>query len=399
MRGHSISKNGACETSRLDWITGDPLSLGTVLVPDVFRDVLSKSEVTVNRKDDSGFRMPSSYLLHRNTITQWQGDFTRRFYPSGQPWDHGYRFVGSMPYDNWVPIPVSNITPSLNMRSRCEVKCLLKVKDQKVHWANLMATVIGTVNTVSDPLLRVYKAYRAVKRGNLKAAAKLLRVPTPSKKGKDAASDWLALQYGWLPLLSDVYGTYEELRLSTLSRPFRFTTTSAIKETLPKTFLHNPDPMKNVGVTAHVRQTGFTAVKVCLTYETINTSLVNMSRTGMLNPLEVAWEVVPFSFIVDWVVPLGDWLSALSADSGLRFVSGSRTEFAKAERFGTAVGGRFYNGGSYMESKCSEMSAFTSFVSMERSVYQSTPFPIPYVKSPFSVAHAMNAVALIRSLT
>lgn len=41
------------------------------------------------------------------------------------------------------------------------------------------------------------------------------------------------------------------------------------------------------------------------------------------NPLEIGWEMIPLSFVVDWFIPIGNWLSALDAYSGVSSVVGS----------------------------------------------------------------------------
>lgn len=46
-------------------------------------------------------------------------------------------------------------------------------------------------------------------------------------------------------------------------------------------------------------------------------------RFGLLNPLEVIWELVPFSFVADWFLPIGDYLSALDASSRFTHEGGS----------------------------------------------------------------------------
>lgn len=43
------------------------------------------------------------------------------------------------------------------------------------------------------------------------------------------------------------------------------------------------------------------------------------------NPAELAWEVVPFSFVVDWLIPVGDYLSSLDALRGVHKVVGTLT--------------------------------------------------------------------------
>jgi hypothetical protein len=39
----------------------------------------------------------------------------------------------------------------------------------------------------------------------------------------------------------------------------------------------------------------------------------------------VAWELVPFSFVLDWFIPIGSYLSQLDASAGMEFLGGSTT--------------------------------------------------------------------------
>jgi hypothetical protein len=51
--------------------------------------------------------------------------------------------------------------------------------------------------------------------------------------------------------------------------------------------------------------------------------LRSLNQLGLLNPWGLAWDLVPFSFCVDWVLPIGPVLYALTAPAGLIFVDGS----------------------------------------------------------------------------
>lgn len=52
-------------------------------------------------------------------------------------------------------------------------------------------------------------------------------------------------------------------------------------------------------------------------YRVDNEILRTLSQLSLTNPLEVAWELVPFSFVVDWMLPIGDYLSNMSALHGI----------------------------------------------------------------------------------
>jgi hypothetical protein len=43
---------------------------------------------------------------------------------------------------------------------------------------------------------------------------------------------------------------------------------------------------------------------------------------GLLNPLTIAWEVLPFSFVVDWFVNIGDCIAEAGAFNGVTILDG-----------------------------------------------------------------------------
>lgn len=118
---------------------------------------------------------------------------------------------------------------------------------------------------------------------------------------KDISGTWLELQYGWKPLLNDVYeatkatsvlmnppakATFKVKRSVVKQRSARFLTLGAAG-----TCWSDETVITTVTLTCHVTET------------------VGLARSlGLVDPLQVAWEIVPFSFVVDWFVPIGTYL-------------------------------------------------------------------------------------------
>jgi len=67
--------------------------------------------------------------------------------------------------------------------------------------------------------------------------------------------------------------------------------------------------------------------------------LASLKQFGLANPLSIAWELVPWSFVVDWVLPVGEFLDACTATFGLTFKDGCRVETAKCTASLPSVGG------------------------------------------------------------
>lgn len=60
-----------------------------------------------------------------------------------------------------------------------------------------------------------------------------------------------------------------------------------------------------------------------------NPNLHLASQLGLTNPASVAYELVPYSFVLDWVLPLGPFLSSLTDFSGLDISNAYMTKVCK----------------------------------------------------------------------
>lgn len=127
-------------------------------------------------------------------------------------------------------------------------------------------------------------------------------VPT----AKNLSSLWLELQYGWKPLLSDAEGAAQQLAHS-LGTPFRTTHRASVRKEEVDT------------VTASGSNPGFEWTASAVRTKTHRRSLIARisedpisipQLLGLKDPELVAWELTPFSFVADWFIPIGDWMSA-----------------------------------------------------------------------------------------
>jgi hypothetical protein len=64
-----------------------------------------------------------------------------------------------------------------------------------------------------------------------------------------------------------------------------------------------------------------------LRYDVPNDRLAGLQPLGFFGGL---WEGAPYSFVLDWIAPIGDWLTALDANSlGIYFKEGTSSEIVK----------------------------------------------------------------------
>lgn len=159
------------------------------------------------------------------------------------------------------------------------------------------------VEMVVGNLGKLGRAILALKHGNFANAARQLGAQprTTRLKSTDISGRWLELQYGWLPSLSDTYEAakaYEVLTAKERKTVFHAGAKQDVMvecSTSPGTYSARMKVRQGVHITAEL-------------YEVLPAT----RSLGLMDPLSVVWEIIPYSFVVDWFVPIGTYLSALA---------------------------------------------------------------------------------------
>lgn len=185
---------------------------------------------------------------------------------------------------------------------------------------------------------KLVKSVNYLRKLNFSAAVNTLtagrsrsRMPAgkPSRK-KDLAENWLELQYGWKPLLMDIEGLLKSLSIfnSANSHVCRVAASGSALSVKTSNFETHMYPTIGNNMGRNYTRTETRCKYVC--YYRIESPLTSfLAQTGFTNPINLAWEILPFSFVVDWFLPIGPYLEALSAWDGLTFVEGSQTRFTR----------------------------------------------------------------------
>lgn len=128
-----------------------------------------------------------------------------------------------------------------------------------------------------------------------------------------AADTWLELQYGWIPFVSEVSSAVNTL-MDVVDEPSNrvIRVRGNQKANSLTTLVETGGYPQLVSTTVESQSV---SVRVNWRAEALSADLPG--RFGLTNPVEVAWELLPYSFVVDWFAPVGDYLSAL--DAPLRF--------------------------------------------------------------------------------
>jgi hypothetical protein len=182
-----------------------------------------------------------------------------------------------------------------------------------------------TLKLLADSATRIAKALHHAKKLDVFGAARSLlegtsRKPLPKhdwkrklpgqESAKNVSALWLELQYGWRPLLSDAEASAQSLAHA-LNVPMRQTyRTKVRRETILK---YGPTDVGSGNMQSYLNAKVRTRYLVARIAEPPSA----LAQLGLLNPELVLWELLPFSFVADWFIPIGSWMDARAAASHL----------------------------------------------------------------------------------
>lgn len=211
----------------------------------------------------------------------------------------------------------------------------------KGHQFNL-AVALGqgreTAALTVGTLYRLASAVRAIKKGRVDLALRSLGAT--ARKGrplvynhrkltsKDVSSMWLEIQYGWRPLIQDVYEA---------QKAFAVSADRMRKSTFEVSHANSGHwtGMVNGGNVRCVQSKDSSKRLRAELYELPSTA----RSLGLTDPAAVLWELTPFSFVADWFIPIGRYLDVLNTIPKLsgRFLTMYR-RVTHTQQTGTAPG-------------------------------------------------------------
>ncbi len=273
--------------------------------------------------------------------------------------------------------------------------------------ANLAQDVVQyrqTVKLIAETAKGLAGAITSLRQGDILGATKSLgislkdgrKMTARAQNAQSLASKWLALQYGWKPLLKDVHESIQLIaKWNQEGGPgvIRRVTASSSKSSDAMTaFDVSGYPGVPGGFYSTVKRT---RVKYMIRYRQSSRVTSYLAQTGFTNLPNLAWEVLPYSFVVDWFLPIGPWLETLSAWDGLEFEDGSVTSFSRGYGYTrVSYDADVPNTLLHVRGR-GQYSSETVTLNRERINTFPMKQNLPSLKNPFSVTHALNAMALM----
>jgi hypothetical protein len=294
--------------------------------------------------------------------------------------------------------------------SRLTAKTLSKVKNSDVNLAVMWGERRQTVSLIASTVSRMAGIATMVRRGNWSGAMHAMGLPTETRKARrskakfDAmfkispqqafANFWLEWNYGWKPFIQDIYGS-----MAAFAKPMPdplVQVKSFVNETRQDRIARDDFWARSVMVRKLSHRIGH-----IIYWRLADGAAAAMTRTaaqlGLTNPLYVIYELTPFSFVLDWIFPVGNYLESLDATYGTTFHSGcSITRVTRTSSLTVSGGGRKPTSTVWWEGGSEASSGDDSFA---RSVLGAFPTPmLPAIKDPLSVSHALSALSLLQQI-
>lgn len=291
---------------------------------------------------------------------------------------HKYR-SSYMLGDRWNPSAAPSTPDMMNA-------LINEIRADVANLANSLGEYKQAAKTFTHLGSNLLYSLRAAKRGDLVQAWKFLSFaahgsPYVKNHHRKFAGGWLQYRFGIKTVVDDIEKVIDELS-GRINDPViaRVSKKTKVKHRLSKTLASE--------VKADVDINGF--VRLTCIYEVDNTFLKTMSDHGMVNPASLFWELTYMSWVVDYVIGVGEWLQALDVPLSLkRWACWETTRIANLEKmtsFGKAGQGIYATVHQHG-------SARLNYVLTERRV-RTLQAVMPVWKPHFSSIRIANLVAL-----
>jgi len=221
--------------------------------------------------------------------------------PTAQPTDSGNsrignEFQGAGGRPSWA-VPTSNAAYS-------------KFREAAIGQSSQLGTFVAegrkALGMVTNRALQLYHAYMALRKGRFAYFLRELNLNPRNRQGKrvrqtldNVADGWLEYWFGWSPSLDDIYSSL-----------------MVLEKEIPSGRYHGSSSTgRNAVVRSGITYDTENVTYICKMGGTVtltNPNVALAAQLGLVNPVSIAWNIVPFSFLADWVFDVGLWLESFT---------------------------------------------------------------------------------------
>jgi len=211
-----------------------------------------------------------------------------------------------------------------------------------------------------------------------------------SDLSKKLADNWLQWQYGVKPLMNSIYGVVE-----TFQKPQEPRVRIRARSKQLTTGTRNAGNLSGSGIDTKVHYVTSKRCEIVCEMAFAPHVIDDLARFSSLNPASLVWEMIPYSFVIDWVYDVGSYLR--NVESALlytnNFVSGRVTHTCRET--GNAITKGVKNDGVWTTTVSSQGDYEVTY--KQRAVLTSIPFPrAPRFEPKLGWQRLVSGAALLR---
>lgn len=207
--------------------------------------------------------------------------------------------------------------------NRARAKFVNDVSSNAAWLANIFEGT-QSIQMMANRLTQIGRAFGYMRKGLVYNAAKTLgclgdprthalvkKRTKPRPSAHWSSNTWLEFHFGWEPLVKDIYESADFLSRDFGDLPVVGKASMSDELVLKEDYTvgnsrYINNALHSIKCHAHMKAT----IRVT------NPNLFLCARMGLLNPVSVVWELVPFSFVVDWFANVGQFIEQYSELQG-----------------------------------------------------------------------------------
>ena len=257
------------------------------------------------------------------------------------------------------------------------------VRDQSLELLNSLLDGQKTIDMVKTTALRLAAMYRGFKKPRR----------YPLLKTVHAGDLWLEALYGWLPLLSDVHAMVTLSKKEPPPPIVRGTGTAWPEPSKGYRTIPFPPMQESAELVSETTCTSRYRCKVVSKIRITDPAKAFAAQMGLTDPASIVWEALPYSFVVDWFLPIQSWLQMQETPKGIMLWDTNTTRTLLTSKTVVVNGRVKANADPLMGYRCSGNSMHTARTIQKVRTLGAPVFNHPPLKSPLSAIHALSAIA------
>lgn len=277
--------------------------------------------------EPGAFRPPTPLSGSRSVVNYGPGINCRKFNPvNGAEQTSDYGFVFDIPLEELNSLHAYDANRAARELQKLRNKAVQKYSSPDVMLSVALAERKKTVSMIAGNARDIAQSVNNF-RQSVPGKVKSIREAVRRFPGK-----WLEHQYGWTPTLLDMQGACKYLaEIDTADRVKPPYVTVKVKreytEPTSKRTMSNISAGRLTAIPLYWERflDRKTTCKIRYDAEVVFPALLPITELGFDNPLLYMWERLPYSFVVDQFLTVGDWLTGMNLLDPYRFLAACET--------------------------------------------------------------------------